>query len=372
MSKLIKIIITVIILALIIWVITTNGEKPVQGTFSIGAIEALTGNASYYGVSTMKGVEIGKEEMSAKYPNLKFEVFHEDSLFTPKGGIDAYNKLRSSNAIDAVITMASNVSMAVEPLAIKDGITMIAASTLANNFSTPNDLTFRLTAKGDLEAEPALAYMQSQGKTRLAIIYMTNEIGVSLRDSLKKEAATKGVVIVAEEGYAPDTTDYRTILLKLKQLNPEVVYLGSLASHTAQILKQSDSLAFKPLFMSYRGAEDPLLIANAGILAEQVVYTNAFDSENVSPLNKNFAYEYKKKHGEDANGYAAEGYEALKLIIESFVECNKDYVCIQAYIAGIKNRPSVLGEFSFDQNGDVSYQFFLKTIKDGKFVKLGN
>ncbi|HEY0908401.1 MAG TPA: ABC transporter substrate-binding protein [Candidatus Paceibacterota bacterium] len=339
------------------------------GTLKVGVIAVETGAAAYIGVSTEKGIEIAKEELAAKHPDFRIETINEDSMFTPKGGIDAYNKLRATDNIDSIITMASNVSVAVEPLAAKDGILHVAASTLANGYTTPEDLSFRLTAKGDLEAGPALAYLKGKGVTKLGILAMQNEIGVSLRDSLKAQAADYGITIVIEENYPADATDWRTSLIKVRQAKPEALYLAALAAHSAQILKQADSLGFDPLFISYRATEDPALIKNAGTLAEKLVYTTSFDAEN-SQLAKDFAAAYKAKYDEEVNGYAAEAYESMKLTAESFMKCGKDYVCIKDYFFSIKNRPSVLGPISFDRNGDVSYPFIVKTVREGKFVKI--
>jgi ABC-type branched-subunit amino acid transport system substrate-binding protein len=140
-------------------------KEKISGNLRIGVISSLTGPASYYGQSTMKGAEVAKDKLKEKYPNLSIELFHEDSFFTPKGGIDAYNKLKASNNINALVTMASNVSVAVRPVAATDNMLHIAASTLANNFSSPDDLSYRTTAKGEVEAKPALEFM-ANGKQR--------------------------------------------------------------------------------------------------------------------------------------------------------------------------------------------------------------
>jgi len=53
----------------------------------------------------------------------------------------------------------------------------------------------------------------------------------------------------------------------------------------------------------------------------------------------------------------------------AFAECGKDYECIKDYLTNLKNYNSVFGKLSFDNNGDVYYDFFYKTVKDGQFVK---
>ena len=377
MPKSLKIIITVIILALIVWIVAEKGERApsASGTLDIGVISALTGTVAYIGESTMRGAEIGKIKVEADYPNLTINLHHEDSMFVPKTGIDAYNKLRTSNNINALITMASNVSVAVEPLAIQDNILHIAASTLANGFTTPNDLTFRVTSKVETGVSKVVEYLELKNLNKLAVIYMTNEIGVSLRDGLRKSLADSQTQIVHEEGFAPDLNDFRTLLLKVKGSGADSLYLASLASHTSTLLKQAKELGLNVKYISYQAAEDPVLIKNAGDLAEAVVYVSAYDVNSGDSLNSEFTSLYREKYGEDPNGYAAEAYEATRLVAETYVKCGstlestENIQCAKDFLFNIKNRPSLFGPLSFDSNGDVTYPFFLKTVRDGKFVR---
>lgn len=362
-----------ILFILLVGIITVavSFNKKDNNSIKIGVISSLTGNASYYGQSNMKGAEIGLIIAKEKYPNLKLEIYNQDSLFTPKGGIDAYKTLRTQYDIDAVITQASNVAVAVQPLAMKDGILQFSASVLANNYSTPNDLSFRLTAKGDIEAVPAIKYMEKKGYKKMAILSMTNEIGTSLTDSLVRSAEGTGVTVVAKETFSPDVVDFRTQLSKIKVTGPDVIYLASLASHSAQIMKQAKELGIRAVYMSYRAAEDPALIKNAPDLASQLVYTNAFDDKVNTPEVQTFVKTWNEKYpNEVPTAYAAEAYQSVLFMAEVFGLCGKDYVCIQQKLNEFKNHPSVFGPLSFDENGDVMYDFFFKTIKDRKFVRL--
>ncbi len=366
----------VIVVAVVIIVVGIKNSQKSPGTLSIGVISALTGNVAYIGESTMKGAEIGKLKAEEEHPGLAINMYHEDSMFVPQTGINAYNKLRQSYSINSLITMASNVSVAVEPLALKDNVLDIAASTLAAKYTTPEDLSFRMTSKADQEVTPVQSYLLAQHLTKLGVMYMNNEIGVSLNDALNKITEGSSVKIVSSEGYPADATDFRTILLKMKSAGVDSLYLASLAPHSAIILKQADELGLKVPMVSYRAAEDPVFIKNAGALAERLVYTNAYDSNSNSPENIEFSKRYMEKYNEEPNGYAAEAYEATRLIADTYSKCGdttldmKAVECSKSFLFGIKGRSTLFGPLSFDRNGDVSYQFFMKTVRGGKFVKL--
>jgi branched-chain amino acid transport system substrate-binding protein len=376
MNKTIKIALVVIAVILIVWIVIAGARKNDSGELNIGVISTLTGPVQYIGESTMKGAEIAKMKIAKEHPELKVNLYHEDSRFDPKTGIDAYNKLRSTHNINALVTMASNVSVAVEPVALKDNVLIVAASTLANGFTTPNDLSFRVTSKVDTGVSVALDYLKKKGLNKLGIIYMTNEIGISLKDGINKSVDASGIKVVAEEGYAPDATDFRTILLKMKNSGVDSIYLASLASHTSTILKQAKELGITTTFISYQATEDTVLIKNAGALAEGIVYVNAYDVNSTNPQNVEFSKMYRDKYNEEPNGYAAEAYEATRIIADVYSRCGSTVEspeardCAKNLLFGMKSRPSLFGLLAFDNNGDVTYPFFMKTVRDGKFVRL--
>ncbi len=338
--------------------------------FRVGAVEALSGNASYYGELTRQGVEIAQEELLKEYPNLKLEVFHQDSFYTPKGGVEAYQSLRAQNMIDAVITHGSPIALSVKPMAEQDGILQMAVSASVADYSTPNDLSFRTSAPTDLEAAPMASFINKQGYERLAVLYFQNDIGVSITESLTEELAGTGTEVVLNEGFLVDASDFRTQLARIRQAEVDAVYVAGLASNIANILNQADELGIDAQFLGFRASEDPVLIDNAPETSEGFIYTYAFDPE--SSEASEFTQVFEKKYNKKPDGYAAEGYVGLKLMVEAFIECGKDNACIQEYLSGLDRHPSILGPLSFDENGDVSYEFFLKTVRNGEFVRLEN
>ncbi|MEK7075821.1 MAG: ABC transporter substrate-binding protein, partial [Patescibacteria group bacterium] len=120
-------IIVVVAVVAVGYFVSKGPSEPVSTEpIKIGVLLPLSGPAAFYGDQSKKGIEIAKEEILEKYPNLKLELYYEDSLYTPKGGVDAYQKLRITTKLDAVITAASQVSLAVVPLTAEDKILQMA------------------------------------------------------------------------------------------------------------------------------------------------------------------------------------------------------------------------------------------------------
>ena len=215
----------ILIVAGIISLFIYGNEEKVTGaatykqSIKIGAILPLSGSAAYYGENSQKGIEIAKEELKQIYPDYRFEVLYEDSQYTAKGGVDAYNKLKNFDRLDAVITGASQVSLAVLPLAKESGILQMAIFSSANKYSVADDLTFRISTRNEIESEAVANFISLKNYRKLAILYINNDFGVGFKDALKEQITKKNIPIsiVVEENYLLDTNDFRTILTKAKQ-----------------------------------------------------------------------------------------------------------------------------------------------------------
>ncbi len=353
-----------------IFLFTQDDQPLVSEPIKIGVIESLSGFAAYYGEENKKGVEVALSEIAEKYPDLKFDVYHEDSLYTAKGGVDAYNNLKSRYGLDAVMTHASPVALAIQPLAKTDGILQMAVSASAKNFSSANDLSFRVSPITDIEVKVLSDFIKNKGYKKVSVLYFNNDIGVSIADSLARELEGSFSAVVTQDAFPLDATDYRTYLAKIKQASPDSVYAVGTAAHLSNILKQAKELDIEAQFLGFRASEDPVLLKNAGDLAEGFIYTYAFDANDSVTETRRFVDAYNSTYHSLPDGYAAEGYEGMMLVASAFDKCGKNYECIGYYLRNLKNYKSVFGDLSFDENGDVSYKFFLKTVRNGEFVKL--
>ena len=77
----------------------------------------------------------------------------------------------------------------------------------------------------------------------VSIMQVNNEIGVSISNSLRNSlSGSEQTKIVLDEGYSLETTDYRTLIARIKSQNTDAVFVAGLAAHTATILKQMKEL----------------------------------------------------------------------------------------------------------------------------------
>lgn len=372
MSKTLKIVIGIIVLVLIVGGIWygVNKQKPKEEqALKIGVILPLSGSASYYGGQAQKGLEIARSELEAKYPNLKFQVYYEDSQYVPAKGVDAYNKLRNVDNINAVIPLASHVAIAIQSLANKDKVLEMAMASTSGKYSTPDDYAFRTIPSISVQTDKIAQFLKGNSFKKIAIFTAANDFGEGGKVALKSSIAPMSdIKVVSEQTFAADQKDFRTELLKIKNTNSDIVYLVGTATNYLSILMQAKEIGLDKQFISISSTEDPILVKDDKGYADGIIYTYYNISPENNEIAKSFVDKYKAKYGDMPDGYAAEAYEALKLVAGGFRNCSLSSDCAKTNLENLRDYPSVFGKLSFDKNGDVYYDFTMKTIKDGKFV----
>jgi len=292
LKKLISSVLIVGFLSAIIGATLFVGCKKEPAVYKVGAILPLTGDKADYGEKSQKGLELALEDIKKEMPNLKLKILYEDSKFEVKEAVSAYQKLKNIHNIPVVITLSSEVSMAIAPLANQDKILQMAIVASTPKYTSPADFTFRTTPRAEIE-DKELAKAVVPRYKRIGLLYNNNERGMGHRNSIKPEIEKLGGEIVVEEAISPEVTDYRNNLLKIRQKNPEVVCLFTEAKNIGIILKQAKELGIKTQFFGTRSTESKEVLSIAGKAADGIIYTFSFDPNSSDSLIRDVVEGYK-------------------------------------------------------------------------------
>jgi len=340
---------------------TPTTKEPIK----IGAILPLTGNAAAYGNQIKKGVDLALQEIK----DSKINVLYEDSKCDPKEGVSAYNKLVDIEKVKIIIgDFCSSVVLAVGPLAEQNHILLITPGAAARQISQLGDYIFRNHVTMG-QKTGALAQLASKKFRRIAILY--NSANDAFVDGMNvfKEVYTKqpNNEIVAIEAFKTGDTDFRSQLSKIKTKNPEAIYIGSLVSELALIVKQIKELNINAQILTDDAVLDPQFLKNTGNASKGIIFgTTKFD-KSFAP---DFWNNYFSSFGEEPTIFSAQGYDTLKIVYSIIKhKClNREPTCIKDQLYKIKDYPGASGKTSFDENGDALKEIILKTIKNGQFV----
>lgn len=339
----------------------------------VGAILPLTGDGAKYGTASQKSIELALEEINGAggIKGRKIRVNYEDSQGLPRIGVSAIQKLITTDKVPAVIGgLFSSVTLAIAPVAEQNKVVILSPTSSAPQITDAGDYVFRNCASDIFEGAIMGTFAFDElGFKQVAILYINNDYGVGIRDVFKKGFTAKGGIVILEETFDQGTTDFRTQLAKIKGSNAQAIYIVGY-KELGQLLKQAKEIGITSQFLSTVMFEDPEIIKNAGGAAEGVIYsTRAYDPESKEGATYDFVSRFEEKYNETPDIFAALSYDAMKILALAIKQEGFASDEIRNALYGIKHYPGLVGDTSFDENGDVIQPAVIKTVKDGRFIK---
>ena len=230
----------------------------------------------------------------------------------------------------------------------------------------------RVVPADDLQGLAGANWAKSLGANKVYILDDQELYGKGLADIFESSAKSQGIKVLGHEGIDPKAGDYRALMTKIKALGPDLIYFGGTTQTNAgQLIKDMRNVgmaADKVKFMGPDGIFEKALIDAAGKDAEGVYATfGGVPGKQLKGLGQKWYESYKKKYNAEPEAYAAYGYESAKVIVDAINQvCKNDRAAIRDAVLNTKNFNGVLGNWSFDQNGDTTL-----TTLSGNVVKNG-
>lgn len=361
-----KWIVPLVVALLIIAFFTVSQKATETGPIKIGILTPLTGDASIYGESLKKGIDLALEETNKiGVLNRKVELIYEDTHLDSKTAISAYNKFINIDKVDVIIAAeGSGATSAVVPLSDKTKTLTIIPIASADSLKNAGDYVFRVIPSDGYRGEKMGNYAKSLNFNTAGILYVNDEYGVGIKnifsDSFKKE----GGKIVIEEAFNSGNTDYHSQLTKIKEANPDVIIIAARKEFPI-ILKQKNELDIKATVIA-SDVIDGSILKTAGSNMDGVLVLDFAPTTDFADFKTNF----KNKYGVEAPLYSDYGYDSLKVIVEAIKESKStDSTKLKNTLYKIEYKGAT-GIVKFDLLGEVMNKPLIPLIvKNGKFVE---
>ena len=345
-----------------------NGEIP------IGVVLPLTGAlAAPYGLPMQRGFELAREEInnSGQLGDAKITFITEDDRGTVEDAVKAYNKLIDQDGVPVILGPANSSQVREAfPIAQQNRVVAISSLSSASGLSAIGDFNFRISLTTDVLVPTGIRITQEKlGYTKVATIY--DDIDLYSTDSNKvvREALTaNGVEILTTETYQTGETDFSTQLTRIKEANPDAIFISALAPEMIEIMIQGRQLGIPtsvPFIVPDLTKDE---VAVAGDAAEGAITFTSWISTADTSGNQAFVQSYRAKYSTEPSPWAAQSYTALYILAEAIANTQStDSTAIRDTLANTKNFDTVLGQFSFNAVGDAFYDLMVLVVQNGNF-----
>ena len=338
-------------------------------TIPIGVIVSLTGkDAEPYGLPMQRGFELALEEINnSQLGDASFTFITVDDQSTKNGAIAAVQQLVDQD-VPAIVGIAiSDYLEDAFPIAQENGVVAFSSVSSAPGLSRIGDFVFRAGLAGDiLIPSGVMTTQQKLGYKKVAAIY-DDIVYLSGKEVLEKALEANGVEILTMETFQTGDTDFSEQLTNIMNMEPDALFVLALAQEMTQVIIQgralgiSDSVHFIVPDLSEREIQ-----AVSDVAEGAITFTGWTSLSNI-PGNQTFVQNYRAKYGIEAEPWAAQSYATLYILTEAVKNAQStDSAAIRDALAQTMNFPTILGNFSFDPNGEAVYDPIVLIVKDGK------
>jgi branched-chain amino acid transport system substrate-binding protein len=221
----------------------------------------------------------------------------------------------------------------------------------------------RIVPKDTIQGAALATLMKEDGCTK---VFMTNDkevYGAGLAKNIQGAADSQGLNIIANEATDKNAPNYRSLASKAKDQGADCfIYSGITANNGVQLFKDfaaalPDAKLYGPDGVAESGFVDPKEGGVPADVASRIKVTVAtLSPDEYPPEGQSFFKDFTAKYGEkNPDPYAIYGYEAMRLgldaIQRSGTGSKEDIV---KALFDTKDRESVLGTYSIDENGDTT------------------
>lgn len=349
---------------------TTTGSHG-SDTINIGLAAPLSGSSAEYGEQFKKGAELAVKlaNDAGGIQGKKVKLVVQDDKGDPKEAANIANKFASDKSTLAVIGhFNSSATLAAAPIYNKSKLVEISPSSSSPKVTDAGEYTFRVITTDAFQAQYVGDWTKEEGFKKVAIVYEQTDFGVGLSDVYGKAAEENGIEVVANEAYvAGQTKDFASILTKIKEKQPELLFIGGLYNEAALIAKQAKQLGLQAGFIGVDSLYSDALIKLGGDAVEGVMLPGFFNPNSDNQKTKEFVEAYKKAYNEEPGTYAAYTFDATSIVLEAIQQKGADREAIKQYLTTLKGYKGATGVHDFDANGDVLKEPEKLVVKDGKF-----
>ena len=359
------------LIALSLGLACASGFAQNDATVKVGLLSTLSGPGAGLGVDIRDGFQLAVKLSGGKFSGKTVDVIVADDQASPDVGRQTADRLVKRDKVDFMTGIVfSNVMLAVGAPTFQSKTFYISANAGPSQYAGEqcNPYFFSASYQNDNMHEAVGKVVTDKGFKKVALIAPNYPAGKDAIAGFKR--FFKGEV--ASETYTTlNQLDYGTELSKLRATKPDAVYIFLPGGMGINFIKQfvgaglsKDITLFGP---GFSGDEDVIKAVGDPMLG--MFNTSQWGHDMDNSANKKFVAEFEKAYGRLPTLYAAQGFDAARLI-EAAVSDSKgnleDKAAVRKALEAAKF-DSVRGAFKFNSNHFPIQDYYLRVItKDAK------
>ena len=341
-----------------------------EGTFLLGAVAPMTGEAATFGQSAKQGAELAVKEWNSKGGVLgrKITLLVRDDRGDASEGQTAFRDLIQRDHVSAIVgPVMSKVALAGAFQCQRASVPMVAFSATNTKVTAEGDFIFRACFidpwQGTIGAQ--FCYQNLHARKAACLFDVGNDYTRGLSEYFRARFSQLGGRIVGFESHYTGADDFRGQLGRILAQGPDVLYVSDYYNDVALIARQARALGFIGPIVGGDGWDSPRLVEVGGQAVENCYFTNHYCSDDPHPEVAEFIRNYRAEFGAgNLDALAALGYDAVNIMLDAVRRAGSaDGAAIRDALR-TANLPTLCGRLRFDEHRN--------PVKSAVIIKIQN
>src|SRR5574340_78683 len=362
---------------------------PKEDVIKVGVIAELTGDIPAVGASCKNAAELAVKEVNdaggldvggKKY---KIELFIEDNAGKADQSASAASKLITQQNVVAIIgPNASRYAIPASEIAETSKVVLISPwstnpkTTLVGDTNVPKKYVFRAAFIDPFQGRVVAKFaLDNLGAKNAAVLYdVASDYNKGIAEFFKQTFEENGGTIVAFETYTTGDKDFSAQLTKIKDTNPDVIFLPNYYSEVPLQIQQAHRLGITAPFLGSDSWGSSELLSLCGADCEGYYFSTHYAADAATPVATKFIEAYKATYGTTPDDVAALTYDSFGLLWNALQLAGAvDRESVRTGMSKITNYEGVTGNMAFQAgSGDPIKSAVILQIKGDKFVWFAN
>jgi branched-chain amino acid transport system substrate-binding protein len=212
----------------------------------------------------------------------------------------------------------------------------------------------RVVPADHTQAQALLAYARDRGRKRIALVHDGEVYGKGLADMVRAGAAAYGIKIASVQRLGRGNRD--RIARRVRSVKPDAFMYTGITQNDAVSLWRAVHRRNRrlDLFGPDGVAESPFTRKIVRSARSRTFITNPTLDPRAYAAGQDFFTRFRSTYGKDPEPYAIYGYEAMALALDALARGGNTREGAVSAFFSTRDRPSILGTYSIDANGDTT------------------
>lgn len=360
------------LVALLLLTACTQRLTTAGATISLGVIAPLTSGLPAAARSVVEGAELAVAEINAErgIQGRHLALVVSDDRGIPEEAARLVGEL-ASKVVAVIGPVTDATTIAAAPVAERSRLVIISPGATAP-LPYGGHFVFRTSLPARTQAQGMAAYLVDRLRVRrVAIAHDSNEYGSMVALAFEEAVRAREATVTSRRLYRDGDVDFRRHIEGAIAERAQALYLAGYPDEGALLLRQARAATRGLLIVGSDALYSDDTTAWAGAAANDLHVPAGFVPETPLPLVRAFVAAYRDRFGRAPDQFAAQAYDAVRVVAFALRRAGTDPQKIRDVIATIKRYPGATGEISFDRWGDPERAVIITRVRGGRFVPVG-